>query len=120
MCGIAGISRRDGATPEKATMAALAGDSIYDALIQGVSQMTLFPDPFSLDAAAQDSNSADEVWGPDASDPLALDNTFSINHKFSLTGLDQATINSSFFIIPEPATGLLLFTAGLLLVRRRK
>lgn len=105
-----------------ATMAALVADAIYDAQIQGNSQQTLFADPFSLVALPNNVNQTGTAWGPQASTvPLAFGDSFGIFHDFSLTAGDQATVNSSFFIVPEPATAMLLiFGAAGVMVRRRR
>lgn len=104
-----------------ASMSALAGGSIYDAFIAASSQQTLFNDPFSLVAPPSGIDFAGTSWGPQASTvPLNVGDQFGINHSFSLTGLDQATVNSSFFIVPEPATFGIVAFGGMMLVLRRK
>lgn len=103
-----------------ATMGALTGGSLYDALIAASSQQTLFNDPFSLVAPPNGIDFAGAAWGPQASTvPLGLGDVFGINHSFSLTSQDQATVNSSFFIVPEPATFGIVALGGLMLLRRR-
>jgi hypothetical protein len=105
-----------------ATMAALAGSSIYDAVIVASSQQTLFNDPFSLVAPPGGVDFAGTAWGPQASTvPLNLGDLFGINHLFSLSSQDQATVNSSFFInVPEPATFSVVALGGLMLLSRRR
>jgi len=105
-----------------ATMAALVADAIYDATMGGVSQQMLFVDPFSLVAPVAGVNFTGSSWGPQpATGPLAIGDVFGVFHDFSLTAGDQATLNSSFFIVPEPATAMLLVigTASMLIRRRR-
>lgn len=107
-----------------ATMASLPNDSIYDAFIQAASQQTLFnvnsANPYSLVAAPQGAAADVGIWGPQpATVPLAIGDVFGINHDFSLTPGDQATVNSNFFIIPEPTTLGLLVLGGMVMLRRR-
>ncbi|RMH28791.1 MAG: hypothetical protein D6693_03010 [Planctomycetota bacterium] len=103
-------------------MAALAGGSIYDAVINGVSQQQLFIDPFSLNAPPSGIDFTGAVWGKIPGGPIAVGDLFGINHAFSLTAGDQATVNSSFFInlIPSPGSVALFGVAGLVALRRRR
>lgn len=104
-----------------ATMAALTGDSIYNAFIGAASQETLFDDVYSLVAPANGFNLDGANWGPQAATvPLNLGDVFGINHDFSLTAGDQATVNSDFNIVPEPATMSLLVIGGIAMLRRRR
>ncbi len=104
-----------------ATMAALAGDSIYRAFIQASTQETLFDDPYSLVAPPNGFDLDGANWGPQAATvPLAFGDVFGINHDFSLTAGDQASVNSDFNIVPEPATMMLLVFGGMSLIRRRR
>jgi hypothetical protein len=103
-----------------ATMGALAGDSIYDAFVVASSQQTLFNDPYSLVAPAFSLGIDGASWGPQAATTsIAIGDLFGINQDFSLTGNDQATVNSNFFIVPEPSTVALLALGGVLALRRR-
>ncbi|MCB9853526.1 MAG: PEP-CTERM sorting domain-containing protein [Phycisphaerales bacterium] len=118
--GSSAITVTDGVSLGGATMSALTGDSIYNAFINAATQGTLFNDPYSLVAPQFGSNSDNASWGPQAATgPLAIGDTFGINHDFSLTPGDQATVNSNFFIIPEPATLGLLAFGGIVMLRRR-
>ena len=104
-----------------ATMAALTGDSIYRAFINAATQETLFDDPYSLVAPANGFDLDGANWGPQAATvALAFGDVFGINHDFSLTAGDQATVNSDFNIVPEPATMMLLVLGGVSLIRRRR
>jgi hypothetical protein len=103
-----------------ATMGAPVGGSIYDAFIVASTQQTLFDDPFSLVAPAQGVNQTGTAWGPQASTvPLAIGDLFGINHSFTLTSQDQATVNSSFFVVPTPASLGILVLGGIAVTRRR-
>ncbi len=103
-----------------ATMAALGGDSIYRAFIEATTEQTLFADPYSLVAPAGGVNFDGTTWGPQAgSVGITIGDMFGIDHDFNLSAGDQATLNSSFFIVPEPATLSLLVLGGLLATRRR-
>ena len=50
---------------------------------------------------------------------IVAGDTFGLRHEFSLTPGDRVTIDSSFTIVPEPASSVVLMTTGLLLVLRR-
>jgi len=105
-----------------ATMSALTGGSIYDAVIGATSIQSLFSDPFSLVAPASQTNATFQNWGPFTSGTgIGIGQSFGINHFFSLTSGDQATINSSFFInIPTPGGAVVLSVIGLSIVSRRR
>ena|GEM_PF-2402707 len=127
----AGLTTQNGASTisvldtgtDGAVMAALAGGSIYDAVINGVSQQQLFIDPFSLNAPPSSVDFTGATWGVLPAGPIAIGDVFGINHTFSLTGGDQATVNSSFFInivVPTPGSFVLFGLAGLVVMRRRR
>lgn len=103
-----------------AQMDALAGDSIYRAFIVATTQETLFDAPYGLSAGPFGVDFDGLTWGPQpAIGGIVLGDIFGIDHDFSLTSGDQATLNSSFFIVPEPATVVLLLVGGLVATRRR-
>jgi PEP-CTERM motif len=119
--GSSAITVTDGVSLGGATMSALAGDSVYNAFINAATQETLFDAAYTLVAPQFNSNSDNDSWGPQAATvPLFIGDTFGINHDFSLTPGDQATVNSNFYIIPEPATMTLLALAGVAVLRRRR
>ncbi len=107
-----------------ATVATVAPDALYTALIDGTSVHTLMNNPFSLSAAAFDSNVATDKFGIPA--PVAggaVNASIGINLHFSLTPGDQAGITSQFTAnpVPEPSSLLgLTFGALALVYRRRK
>ena len=103
-----------------AAMTAVGDGAIYDAHIMDNSQRQLFADPFGLTAAAFSADGAGEAWGPEAATMgINEGDLFGVDHRFILTPGDQATVNSSFFIAPEPSA-LLLLGLGATLLRRRR
>ena len=106
-----------------ATVATVAPDPIYAALIDGVTVRKLLDNPFSLSAPAFDSAVATDKFGIPA--PIgggAVNASIGINLRFSVTPGDQAGITSQFTAnpVPEPSSLLTLAIGGLALVRRRK
>ena len=106
-----------------ATVATVAPDPIYAALIDGVTVRKLLDNPFSLSAPAFDSAVATDKFGIPA--PIgggAVNASIGINLRFSVTPGDQAGITSQFTAnpVPEPTALLGLAIGGLVLARRRK
>jgi hypothetical protein len=102
-----GDTGTDGATLSNAT-----GQPGYAGTIDGANQLLLL-NPLSLSAPPGGTNSKTEWNGLYATIPgPAVNSTIGITHRFNLTGLDNATFNSTFNVIPEPGT-LGLFAAGL-------
>jgi hypothetical protein len=101
-----------------ATLATLAGAPMYTAMIDGVSQQTLVPDYSSCVAGAYMTN----AFGPASFNGLtgpAVNQDLAILHQFSLSAGDGATISSSFYVVPEPATALLSLLAFGAVIHRR-
>lgn len=106
-----------------ATIAAVAGGSMYEALLDGGTVRTLRNDPFSVSAAGGSTASIPtQNFGVPAFEagPAAAA-TIGIRNTFTLTADDSAT-NSSTFIIQVPAPGFagVAGLAGLVGLRRRR
>jgi len=123
LSGSVGLTTTADATA--ATVAALPGDAIYSALIDGASAPSrmLLKDPFSLSAGAGLSNTASDSFGipvPLSDGPVNAE--IGIKFHFTVTPGDQAGITSQFTAnpVPEPTALLGLAIGGLVLARRRK
>jgi len=105
------------------TVATVAPNALYTALIDGSSVHTLMNNPFSLSAPAFDSAVATDKFGiPSPIAGGAVNTSIGINLRFSVTPGDQAGITSQFTAnpVPEPTVLLGLAVGGLVLARRRK
>jgi len=105
------------------TVATIAPDALYTALIDGNPVHTLMNNPFSLPAPAFDSAVATDRFGiPSPIAGGAVNSTIGISLRFSVTPGDQAGITSQFTAnpVPEPSSLMVLALGGLALVRRRK
>jgi MYXO-CTERM domain-containing protein len=107
-----------------ATVASVAGSSIYSALIDGNTVATLMDDPFSVSAGSFGS----AVVGPQSfGDPIpsmvgpAVNNTIGITLEFTLSAGDAASFTSIFVAeVPGPGGLALLAVAGVVGGRRRR
>ena len=81
-----------------ATVAAIAGDSLYAAQIDGATVATLQDFPFSLIAPGGGSNTASASFGPLAS-AVPVTSFIGIQLRFSLTPGDTASILSRFDVV---------------------
>lgn len=119
--GGSGITINDSNINGSATMGTVPGVSMYRAKVDGVVVHTLFDSPYSLSSGfpspilASDSQNYAFLAGPNGG--VLVD--IGIDHTFTLSPGDRATINSTFVIIPEPATMGLLVLGGLFILRRK-
>lgn len=119
--GSVGVTATADATA--ATVATVAPDALYTALINGSSVHTLMNNPSSVSANAFDSAVATDRFGIPA--PIAggaVNTSIGISLHFSVTPGDQAGITSQFTAnpVPEPSSLMVLALGSLALVRRRK
>ena len=122
MTGSSAITVTDANFNSTATMSTQTGVAIYTGVLDGTQVIPtgeLFPDAYSLTATGLGAaNSANSSFT--STTPIALASSMGINHLFNLTPGDNATVNSTFYVIPEPMTISLLGLGGLALLRRRK
>jgi len=102
-----------------ATLAAVGGDSIYTALIDGAAVQTLLDDPFSVSTAFTTTFGTADFGVPTAIPGPAVNSTIGIGHSFFLTDGDSATFSSAFVVnVPTPGAAALLGLAGVVGLRR--
>ncbi|MBX3395225.1 MAG: PEP-CTERM sorting domain-containing protein [Phycisphaerae bacterium] len=101
------------------TMSATSGSSIYTAKVNGVGVRTLFDDPYTLSNPPPFATSDNLNYGPEAGPNVAFLNNIGIDHSFTLSPGDQATVNSVFVIVPEPTTMSLLVLGSVFVLRRK-
>ncbi len=110
-----------------ATVMSPPGGAIFNGLITGTTERTLFPTTppasFSLTALGNGVNvTFDSFAGETTSTALPNGGLLSLIHDFTLTAGDTATANSTFFVAPEPS-GMALLLFGLIgagLMRQRR
>ena len=106
------------------TLATLgSGQPFYAGLIDGVTVLPLYADPFSVSVPFAGGTALIPALnaglpGPTIPGPAVL-SSIGIDHRFSLTAHDTAALTSFFVAVPEPTTGALLALGGLLLAARR-
>ena len=126
--GSSSISIGDANFDSASTVGAPTGSAIYTAFINSnVSQKTLFAAPYTLSKNGVPGGTAvdSQTYPPPIATTTAAATTMGIQHSFTLTAGDSATMNSTFTItVPEPCTLVLagLGALGLAAVRfgRRK
>ncbi|MEM7754831.1 MAG: hypothetical protein AAF297_04245 [Planctomycetota bacterium] len=104
-----------------ATLGTQSGSSLYTARIDGSPVQTLFDDPFSVSAAGFLTNS----YGPSNFGFIGgfpvVNASLSIVNEFTLTGLDNAGMTSTFVVrVPTPASASMLVLGALAATRRRR
>jgi hypothetical protein len=114
MFGSSTISINDANASGSATLSAPAGGSVYEGRINGVTQATLFDDPYTLSPSFPPSTAGDTgSFSGTTSTALNAGDTLSLKHTFVLSAGDSATGNSNFTVIPEPASLVLVAIIGL-------
>jgi hypothetical protein len=104
-----------------ATLAAVGGDSVYTALVDGVGVQTLLDDPFSVSTSFTTGFGTADFGIPSPIPGPAVVNTIGIRHSFFLTAGDSATFSSAFVVnVPTPGTVALMGLAGVVSLRRRR
>lgn len=110
------------ASQNGATVSALAGGSLYEALIDGSTVQTLRNDPFSASAPGGGTNSISTtnfgvpafLAGPAAGVQIGIRNSFILSAE------DSVTSSSTFIITPTPGAAAVAGMAGLIGLRRRR
>lgn len=97
----------------------LSGDPMYYGLIDGSPALPLHSHPFSVSASYPGSANIPAVSATGVPGPAALA-SIGIQHRFTLTPGDSATMSSLFVVTPEPASLVFLGLGSLLLLRRRR
>ena len=124
MTGSSSITVADSNFDGSAMMSDQFDGSIYTGLLDGAAELSLFlrsvpATPTSLNVMTLGgSTSANDSFTGVTSQGLS--STMGINHMFMLSGGDSATVNSTFYVVPEPMTLSLLGLGGLALLRRRR
>jgi hypothetical protein len=128
MFGSTTLSVADSNGSGAGVLASFAPLPVYTGLIDlaPVAATALFADPYTLTAPPGGTIGATASFGvfPGSVPGPAVVNTIGIQHVFTLTAGDRATLNSTFWLIavPEPGTLVLLVTGllGLGVVGRRR
>ena len=118
--GSSTISVGDANFSGSATLSAVTGGAIYSPLIDNVleTQGVLFPDPYALTVNSSGGTLGDSQNFTGAT-TKALSDSLSILHVLNLSPGDQATANSTLFVIPEPSSIVVMGVAALCLATGR-
>ena len=122
--GSSSVTVADSNFDGSASLADQVDGSIYNALLDGLFEESLFDRmnpamPTMLTVASLGGTmSMNDTFTGVTSRPLS--STMGINHMFMLSAGDSATVNSTFYVVPEPMTLSLLGLGGLALIRRRR
>jgi hypothetical protein len=100
------------------TNSTATGDALYNAVINGTDVRDLLAST-TISAAFPNTANASDSYSNELSPSIAAGDFFGIRHEFRLTPGDRITINSTFFIIPEPASLGLFSLLCIPLVTRR-
>ena len=101
--GSSTISVGDANFNSTATLSAVTGGAMYNALVDGNLEHQLFQDPYSLVVSTfGGTTGATQSFTGVTTNALAV--SLGINHVFQLTAGDQATFNSTFEVIPLPSS----------------
>ena len=122
--GSSSITVADSNFDGSASMADQSDGSIYNALIDGLFEESLF-DRMNAEMATMVSVSTlggsmsmnDSFTGVTTQD---LSETMGISHMFMLSAGDSATVNSTFYVVPEPMSLSLLGLGAVALIRRKR
>jgi len=116
------VTINDANASTSATLASVAPDPLYAAFVNGGLARTLFDDPYSLSANGFPgvTNSDTMNFATEAGPALGLLTELRLEYTFSVSPGDRATVDGTYFIIPEPATLSLLCVSAVALVRRRR
>jgi len=118
MKGSSSVTVADANGDAAASLSSLAGTAVYQGRIEGVTLAdvpgaALF-NPFSLTVnSIVGSDSRTAGFSGSTPVPVGIGKLVALRHSFLLSAGDSATVNSTFYVVPEPA-GVALFLVGCL------